>query len=122
MAELILYAIPAFVILLVVELLSFKYARDEDLVGYEAWDTRTSLTMGGGNEMRIFHLIKSRVAAHESTKATLGLQALVAPAALVLYVEQATVEAGRAAVPELDQVGIEAEAAPVRGPAQLFAV
>ena len=49
MAELILYAIPAFVLLLVVELLSFKYARDEDLVGYEARDTRTSLTMGGGN-------------------------------------------------------------------------
>ncbi len=49
MAELILYAIPAFVLLLVVELLSFKYARDEDLVGYGARDTRTSLTMGGGN-------------------------------------------------------------------------
>ncbi|HEY6551692.1 MAG TPA: sterol desaturase family protein [Solirubrobacterales bacterium] len=49
MAELILYAIPAFVLLLVVELLSFKYARDDDLVGYEARDTRTSLTMGGGN-------------------------------------------------------------------------
>jgi sterol desaturase/sphingolipid hydroxylase (fatty acid hydroxylase superfamily) len=48
-AELILYAIPAFVLLLVVELLSFKYARDEDLVGYEARDTRASLTMGGGN-------------------------------------------------------------------------
>jgi hypothetical protein len=31
-AELILYAIPAFVLLLVVELLSFKYARDDDLV------------------------------------------------------------------------------------------
>jgi len=28
-AELILYAIPAFVLLLIVELLSFKYARDE---------------------------------------------------------------------------------------------
>jgi hypothetical protein len=48
-AELILYAISAFVLLLVVELLSFKYARDEDLVGYEMRDTRTSLTMGGGN-------------------------------------------------------------------------
>ena len=49
MAELVLYAIPAFVLLLVVELLSFKYARDDDLVGYESRDTRTSLTMGGGN-------------------------------------------------------------------------
>ena len=49
-AEVLYYAIPAFVLLLVVELLSFKYARDDDdLVGYEARDTRTSLTMGGGN-------------------------------------------------------------------------
>lgn len=31
------------------QLLSFRYARDEELVGYEARDTRTSLAMGGGN-------------------------------------------------------------------------
>jgi sterol desaturase/sphingolipid hydroxylase (fatty acid hydroxylase superfamily) len=43
------YQVPAFALLLVVELLSFKYLRDDDLVGYEASDTRTSLTMGGGN-------------------------------------------------------------------------
>ena len=49
MAELILYAIPAFVLLLAVELFSFRLAADEDLVGYESRDTRTSLTMGGGN-------------------------------------------------------------------------
>ena len=49
MVDLIIYAIPAFVALLALELLSFKYARDEELVGYEARDTRTSLTMGGGN-------------------------------------------------------------------------
>ncbi len=49
MVDLIIYAIPAFVLLLAVEMLSFKYARDEDLVGYEARDTRTSLSMGGGN-------------------------------------------------------------------------
>jgi sterol desaturase/sphingolipid hydroxylase (fatty acid hydroxylase superfamily) len=48
-AELILYAIPAFVLLLAVELWSFRLAADEDLVGYEARDTRTSLAMGGGN-------------------------------------------------------------------------
>jgi sterol desaturase/sphingolipid hydroxylase (fatty acid hydroxylase superfamily) len=48
-AEVLYYAIPAFVLLLVMELLSFKYLRDEELVGYEARDTRTSLTMGGGN-------------------------------------------------------------------------
>jgi sterol desaturase/sphingolipid hydroxylase (fatty acid hydroxylase superfamily) len=47
--DLVIYAIPAFVLLLVVELFSFRYARDEDLVGYEARDTRTSLSMGGGN-------------------------------------------------------------------------
>ena len=49
MAELILYAIPAFVLLLVVELLAFRYARDEELVGYEMRDTRTSLVMGSGS-------------------------------------------------------------------------
>jgi len=48
-AELIFYAIPAFVLLLAVELWSFRIAADEDLVGYELRDTRTSLTMGVGN-------------------------------------------------------------------------
>jgi sterol desaturase/sphingolipid hydroxylase (fatty acid hydroxylase superfamily) len=49
--DLIIYAIPAFVLLLVVEMLSFKLAQDDDaeLVGYESRDTRTSLSMGGGN-------------------------------------------------------------------------
>ncbi len=50
MVDLIVYAIPAFVVLLALELLAFKYAReDHDLVGYESRDTRTSLSMGGGN-------------------------------------------------------------------------
>jgi len=49
MGELILYAIPAFVLLFAVELWSFRLAADEDLVGYEARDTRTSLSMGAGN-------------------------------------------------------------------------
>lgn len=49
MAELIFYAIPAFVLLLAVELWSFRLAADEELVGYELRDTRTSLTMGLGN-------------------------------------------------------------------------
>ena len=36
MAEVLYYAIPFFVLLLVVEALSFRYARDEDdLIGYE---------------------------------------------------------------------------------------
>jgi len=49
--DLIIYAIPAFVLLLVVEVLSFKVAEeeDDDLIGYEVRDTRTSLSMGGGN-------------------------------------------------------------------------
>ena len=50
MVDLIIYAIPAFVVLLGLELLAFSYARDDhDMVGYEARDTRTSLSMGGGN-------------------------------------------------------------------------
>jgi sterol desaturase/sphingolipid hydroxylase (fatty acid hydroxylase superfamily) len=45
----IIYAIPAFVLLLVVEAVSFKVAQREDLRGYDAKDTRTSLSMGLGN-------------------------------------------------------------------------
>ena len=50
MAELY-YAIPFFVLLLVVEYLSFRSSGEHDgeLVGFEARDTRTSLTMGLGN-------------------------------------------------------------------------
>jgi sterol desaturase/sphingolipid hydroxylase (fatty acid hydroxylase superfamily) len=50
-AAVLYYAIPFFVALLVLEALSFKYARDDDddLVGFESHDTRTSLTMGLGN-------------------------------------------------------------------------
>lgn len=51
MAEVLYYAIPFFVVLLVLEYLSFRQVRDEqsDLIGYEPRDTRTSLTMGLGN-------------------------------------------------------------------------
>jgi sterol desaturase/sphingolipid hydroxylase (fatty acid hydroxylase superfamily) len=48
-SEVLYYAIPFFVLLLVVEALSFRHARDDALVGYELRDTRTSLTMGLGN-------------------------------------------------------------------------
>ena len=50
MAEVLYYAIPFFVLLLVVEAISFR-TRDEDdeLIGYEAKDTRTSLLLGSGN-------------------------------------------------------------------------
>ncbi len=51
MAEVLYYAIPFFLLLLVVEALSYRHLGDDDheLVGYEARDTRTSLTMGVGN-------------------------------------------------------------------------
>jgi sterol desaturase/sphingolipid hydroxylase (fatty acid hydroxylase superfamily) len=50
MAEVLYYAIPFFVLLLVVEALSYRHlGEDHDLKGYGASDTRTSLTMGLGN-------------------------------------------------------------------------
>ena len=51
MAEVLYYAIPFFVLLLVLEYLSFRQVRaeNEGLIGYDARDTRTSLTMGFGN-------------------------------------------------------------------------
>ncbi|MUM34841.1 sterol desaturase family protein, partial [Mycolicibacterium sp. CBMA 361] len=49
MFDLILHAIPVFVICLVLEALSFRFLPDDDEVGYEIRDSRTSLTMGLGN-------------------------------------------------------------------------
>ena len=49
MVEVLYYAIPFFVLLLVVEALSFRHYHEDDLVGYELNDTRTSITMGLGN-------------------------------------------------------------------------
>jgi sterol desaturase/sphingolipid hydroxylase (fatty acid hydroxylase superfamily) len=51
MAEILYYAIPFFVLLLVLEYLSYRHLGDDhdDLVGFEPRDTRTSLTMGLGN-------------------------------------------------------------------------
>ena len=51
MHDLILPAIPFFVLFLVLEMLSFRHAQDHDdgLVGYERRDTATSLTMGLGS-------------------------------------------------------------------------
>ncbi|TXH26247.1 MAG: sterol desaturase family protein [Mycobacterium sp.] len=49
MFDLILHAIPVFVICLVLEALSFRFLPDDDEVGYEFRDSRTSLTMGIGN-------------------------------------------------------------------------
>ncbi|HEX8102851.1 MAG TPA: sterol desaturase family protein [Solirubrobacteraceae bacterium] len=50
MVEVLYYAIPFFLLLLIVEALSYRHLTDDHgLVGYEATDTRTSLTMGIGN-------------------------------------------------------------------------
>ena len=52
MSEVLYYAIPFFVLLLIVEALSFKHLKDdhdEDLLGYDLKDSRTSITMGLGN-------------------------------------------------------------------------
>src|SRR4051812_38290531 len=49
MIEVLYYAIPFFILLLVVEAMSFRHYHEDDLVGYELADTRTSITMGLGN-------------------------------------------------------------------------
>jgi sterol desaturase/sphingolipid hydroxylase (fatty acid hydroxylase superfamily) len=49
MFDLIARAIPVFVICLVLEALSFYLLPDDDTIGYELRDARTSLTMGIGN-------------------------------------------------------------------------
>ncbi len=49
MHDLILYAIPAFVLLLVVETISFRLDPDRDLMGYDTRDAATSLSMGLAN-------------------------------------------------------------------------
>jgi sterol desaturase/sphingolipid hydroxylase (fatty acid hydroxylase superfamily) len=49
MTEVLYYAIPFFVLLLVVEGLTYRNLQSEGLVGFELNDTRTSLAMGMGN-------------------------------------------------------------------------
>lgn len=49
MADVLYYAIPFFVLLLVVEFLSYRHLEADGLIGYELRDTRTSLAMGLGN-------------------------------------------------------------------------
>jgi len=48
-SEVILWAIPFFVIFMVLEALSYRFHPDADERGYEARDTRTSLAMGIGS-------------------------------------------------------------------------
>ena len=49
MVDVILYAIPVFLICLILEGLAFHFLPDDDELGYEPRDTATSLTMGIGN-------------------------------------------------------------------------
>ena len=49
MTEVLYYAIPFFVLLLVVEALTYRHLQSDGLVGYELADTRTSIAMGLGN-------------------------------------------------------------------------
>ncbi|MFI1398554.1 sterol desaturase family protein [Streptomyces sp. NPDC020681] len=47
----LLYAIPAFVLLVVVEAVSYRFHPDDDEQGYELRDTVTSMSMGLGSEI-----------------------------------------------------------------------
>ncbi|HUO72252.1 MAG TPA: sterol desaturase family protein [Solirubrobacteraceae bacterium] len=50
MTAILYYAIPFFVLLLIVEAVSYRHlGEDMDLIGYELRDTRTSMTMGLGS-------------------------------------------------------------------------
>ena len=49
MYDVILYAIPFFVVFMILEALSYYLLPDDDERGYETRDTRTSLTMGIGS-------------------------------------------------------------------------
>ncbi|HEX5198802.1 sterol desaturase family protein [Paractinoplanes rhizophilus] len=47
----VLYAVPAFLVLIVMEALSFRFLPDDEERGYEARDTATSLSMGIGSQV-----------------------------------------------------------------------
>ncbi|MEU2784196.1 sterol desaturase family protein [Streptomyces sp. NPDC007110] len=47
----VVYAIPAFVLLVAVEALSYRFLPDDEERGYEARDTATSMSMGAGSQV-----------------------------------------------------------------------
>jgi sterol desaturase/sphingolipid hydroxylase (fatty acid hydroxylase superfamily) len=49
MTEVLYYAVPFFILLLVVEAMTYRHLQSDELVGYDFEDTRTSLLMGSGN-------------------------------------------------------------------------
>jgi len=49
MTEVLYYAVPFFILLLLVEAMTYRHLQADELVGYDFEDTRTSLLMGTGN-------------------------------------------------------------------------
>ncbi|MFF0098297.1 sterol desaturase family protein [Micromonospora sp. NPDC005257] len=47
----VLYAVPAFLLLIVIEAVSYRFLPDDDERGYEVRDTATSLSMGLGSQI-----------------------------------------------------------------------
>ena len=47
----VLYAVPAFLLLIVIEAVSYRFLPDDDERGYELRDTTTSLSMGLGSQI-----------------------------------------------------------------------
>ncbi|SCF21171.1 Sterol desaturase/sphingolipid hydroxylase, fatty acid hydroxylase superfamily [Micromonospora viridifaciens] len=47
----VLYAVPAFLLLIVIEAVSYRFLPDDDERGYEVRDTTTSLSMGLGSQI-----------------------------------------------------------------------
>ena len=47
----VLYAVPAFLLLIVMEAVSYRFLPDDDERGYEVRDTTTSLSMGLGSQI-----------------------------------------------------------------------
>jgi sterol desaturase/sphingolipid hydroxylase (fatty acid hydroxylase superfamily) len=51
MVDAVIYAIPAFVLLVLVEALSYRFLPDDDEAGYELRDSVTSMSMGAGSQV-----------------------------------------------------------------------
>lgn len=51
MLNVVMYAIPAFVLFIVIEALSFHFSPDDDERGYDVRDAATSMTMGAGSQV-----------------------------------------------------------------------
>ena len=90
-----------FVLLLVVEAYSFKHTHDDELVGYEGKDTRTSLAMGLGNVginvLWKFAVLAAYVALYELTpRAPFAMNFTIMTAALLLVLGNRRVRTLRA--------------------------